>query len=209
MADGQVESLWTIDELAAKATVELSRSGVGQQSRRVAAIPNLRTVRFYTTHGLLDRPLAFRGRTALYGRRHLLQLVAIKVLQARGLSLVEVQKRLLGLDDGALAKLAGLVLERDGGDGSRSDEGGAFWREAPVDAEVAHLDADSREPRSARIEGVEVAEGVVVLLQGAERDLYDDDVDAIKAAAAPLIKLLRARRLVAARSTQGGTDHAT
>jgi DNA-binding transcriptional MerR regulator len=49
-----------------------------------------------------------RGRTALYQRRHVLQLVAIKHLQAKGLSLVDIQARLLGASDAELARLARL-----------------------------------------------------------------------------------------------------
>ena len=78
----------------------------GVSSGRVRDVPDLRTIRYYTTLGLLDRPAEMRGRTALYGRRHLLQLVAIKRLQARGLSLAEVQERVVGLSDAALRRLA-------------------------------------------------------------------------------------------------------
>ena len=46
-------------------------------------VPDARTIRYYATLGLIDRPEAFRGRTALYGARHLSQLVAIKRLQAK------------------------------------------------------------------------------------------------------------------------------
>ena len=69
----------------------------GQASGRVRDVPDRRTIRYYTTLGLIDRPAAMRGRTALYGLRHLLQLAAIKRLQAHGLSLAEVQQRLVGL----------------------------------------------------------------------------------------------------------------
>ena len=79
-------------------------------------MPDLRTIRYYTTLGLLDRPAAMRGRTALYGPRHLLQLVAIKRLQARGLSLAAVQERVVGLSDAALRRLA-----RQRGTGTSAD----------------------------------------------------------------------------------------
>ena len=45
-----------------------------------------RTVRLYTTQGLIDRP-GKDGRSAIYGRRQLLQLVLIRYLARRGLSL--------------------------------------------------------------------------------------------------------------------------
>src|SRR5687768_1047958 len=107
MSKGELHPTWTIAELservsAALAEVEYEPPINGQ----VRAIPDLRTIRYYTTLGLLDRPAAMRGRTGLYARRHLLQLVAIKRLQAEGRSLTEVQTALAGLDDGALAAIA-------------------------------------------------------------------------------------------------------
>ena len=100
---------WKIDKLADLVSGALDVAGYdGQRSGRVRAVPDPRTIRYYTTLGLLDRPAAMQGRTAYYGRRHVLQLVAIKRLQARGLSLVEVQRCLAGADDGALARWADL-----------------------------------------------------------------------------------------------------
>src|SRR6266542_6508786 len=104
----QANPLWTIDDLGTQVALALSVDYEGQASGRIRDIPDRRTIRYYTTLGLIDRPLEMRGRTALYGRRHLLQLVAIKRLQARGLSLAELQQRLLGLSDAALQKLAQL-----------------------------------------------------------------------------------------------------
>src|SRR5437764_5230066 len=100
------EPLWTLDELCARVAVALAVDYAGQASGRVREVPDRRTIRYYTTLGLIDRPAAVRGRTALYGRRHLLQLVAIKRLQAHGLSLAEVQSRLVGLTDSDLVVLA-------------------------------------------------------------------------------------------------------
>src|ERR1700736_5292975 len=102
------EPLWTIDELGARVALALSVDYEGPPNSRVREIPDRRTIRYYTTLGLIDRALEMRGRTALYGRRHLLQLVAIKRLQARGLSLAEIQQRLVGQSDAALDRLARL-----------------------------------------------------------------------------------------------------
>jgi len=60
----------------------------------VREAPDARTVRYYQTLGVLDRPLRYDGRRALYGRRHLLQVLCVKLLQARGLSLAQVQQAL-------------------------------------------------------------------------------------------------------------------
>src|SRR5436305_3354800 len=98
--------LWTLDELCDRVERALAVDYHGQASGRVRDVPDLRTIRYYTTLGLIDRPAAMRGRTALYGPRHLLQLVAIKRLQARGLSLAQVQEQLLGASDVMLGRLA-------------------------------------------------------------------------------------------------------
>src|SRR6478752_8073803 len=99
---------WTIGELSELVLRVLHSSGLleadyaGQPSRRVSAIPQERTIRWYASIGLLDKPLVMRGRTALYGRRHLYQLVAIKRLQAQGRSVAQVQEDLLGATDATL-----------------------------------------------------------------------------------------------------------
>ena len=63
-------------------------------------------MRWYATIGLVDRPLAARGRTALYGPRHLLQLVAVKRLQAQGRTLAEIQFELAGASEDTLRRVA-------------------------------------------------------------------------------------------------------
>ena len=100
---------WRIDQLADVVGKALNLAPYdGQTSRRVRGVPDQRTIRYYTTLGLLDGPVELRGRTAYYGRRHVLQLVAIKRLQARGLSLVQVQQSLSGVDQRTLTRWASL-----------------------------------------------------------------------------------------------------
>ena len=69
---------------------------------RVSARPDVRTLRYYQTLGVLDRPLRYDGRQAIYGFRHLLQAVAVKLLQARGFTLSQAQQALAGATDAAL-----------------------------------------------------------------------------------------------------------
>jgi DNA-binding transcriptional MerR regulator len=64
--------------------------------QRIQAVPDARTLRFYQSTGLLDRPLRYDGRVAKYGWRHLLQVVAVRALQAQGMSLAQVQAALAG-----------------------------------------------------------------------------------------------------------------
>src|SRR6516225_7695147 len=144
------EPLWTLDELGAQVALALSVDYEGSASGRVRDIPDPRTIRYYTTLGLLDRPAEMRGRTALYGPRHLRQLVAIKRLQARGFTLVQVQERLLGITDSALAKLAKLPADMNLGAQAppppTPEPTEAFWKRTP--AEPAAPADDAGEPVS-------------------------------------------------------------
>jgi hypothetical protein len=104
------ELIGTIDDLSTAVAAALADGYAGAPNARVREVPDRRTIRYYTTLGLIDRPAEMQGRTAFYGRRHLLQLVAIKKLQARGRSLAEVQQALTGLTDTALARVAEIDL---------------------------------------------------------------------------------------------------
>src|SRR6516162_8029706 len=126
------EPLWTIDELGAMVALALSVGYSGQANGRVRDVPDRRTIRYYTTLGLIDRPAQMRGRTALYGRRHLLQLVAIKRLQERGQSLAEIQAHLVGRSDAVLARLARVPAEAesDAAEAPPAVREGSFWTAA-------------------------------------------------------------------------------
>lgn len=136
-----VEPGWPLDELARRTTAALRRVALASSSGRVRDLPDPRTIRYYTTLGLLDRPQGYRGRVALYGPRHLLQLVAIKRLQAEGQALSEVQSRLYGLSDAELAALASLPAGVVDLPTSAAEAGPAtaprpagrpFWKAAPA-----------------------------------------------------------------------------
>jgi DNA-binding transcriptional MerR regulator len=75
-----------------------------QADGRVSQAPDARTIRYYGTLGLVDRPRIL-DREARYTRRHALQLAAIKALQAQGLPLSEVQSRLYGRSNSELENL--------------------------------------------------------------------------------------------------------
>lgn len=179
------EALWTLDELTAEVAVALGLGVARQASGRVREIPDRRTIRFYTTRGLLDPPAEFRGRTALYRRRHLLQILAIKRLQARGMSLIEVQQRLLGISERRLSQLAEVNDAPPAAPASVEDDDEPFWKAEPqaLQAEV---------PRS--LMSVPLAAGVTLLVEGVG-PLDEIDLAALRAAAAPLLKLLAPRRL--------------
>ncbi|WP_235834147.1 MerR family transcriptional regulator [Actinomadura logoneensis] len=103
-----MDETWTISELAEHAAASLAAEGVPQVNGRVRDLPNERLIRWYTSIGLLDPPLGRRGRTALYGPRHLLQLLAVKRRQALGRSIAEIQVELAGAPDSVLRGFAEL-----------------------------------------------------------------------------------------------------
>jgi DNA-binding transcriptional MerR regulator len=67
-------------------------------------LPDARTIRYYTTLGLLDRPF-IDGRQARYSQRHVLQLLAVKALQSMQFPLARVQEKLYGLTESELKSL--------------------------------------------------------------------------------------------------------
>lgn len=218
------QPLWNIDELGAVVALTLAEDYAGPPNKRVRDVPDRRTIRYYTTIGLLDRPEEMRGRTALYGRRHLAQIVSIKRLQAQGLSLAEIQHRLLGITDAALHRLAKLPnLEDLASVESSAHEpadrrGNAFWSATPAapapettqaipdDATIMY-DATPSEsvvelPATRPLQGVPLGDEVILLLSPS-RTIDEADLPAIRAAAAPLLKLLQARRLLRPRQERG------
>jgi DNA-binding transcriptional MerR regulator len=208
------EPIWTIDELSGAVEAALAEDYEGPPNARVRGVPDERTIRYYTTLGLLDRASDMRGRTALYGRRHLLQLVAIKKLQARGQSLAEIQRSLLGQTDAALARLAGIdrseVRSRPAIASVRPAR--EFWRQAPAPAppcpsELDRGRASGRETAADRPEAndkLQVLHGIeltpdVTLLLAAARPLESEDLQDLRTAAAPLIDFLARLEIISPR----------
>jgi len=202
--------LWTLDELIAEVALALAVDYSGQTSGRVRDVPDARTIRYYTTLGLIDRPAQMRGRTALYGRRHLLQLVAIKRLQAKGLTLAELQSRVVGQTNAALRKLAEMPADRqqtadkadtdhqEPRDTSNKRRGEAFWAASPQAVPQSQTTDElqmNHRPGAIPLAGVALDDGVTLLLQG-RRALDEHDIQALRSAAAPLLKLLRRWRIL-------------
>jgi DNA-binding transcriptional MerR regulator len=200
--------LWTLDELGARVALALAVDYDGQLNGRVRNVPDRRTIRYYTTLGLIDRPAEMRGRTALYGMRHLLQLVAIKRLQTRGLALAEIQTRVIGRTDAALRQLAQLPADFEPAGHTKpqtpeSPRRERFWNAAP--AEVA----GSEKPAAVeKLIGVPLTDGATLLLHS-PRSLDEHDLSALHVAAAPLLKQLTARRLLAGNEGKSHTKGET
>lgn len=122
----------SLDQLADEVAYALeyyNLSGPHTDSR-ISPVPDARTIRYYTTLGLIDRPRV-EGRQARYGKRQLLQLLTIKALQSHGFPLADIQTRIFGRSENELESLlVGLAggNKQEGGDAPRP----VVWREVTI-----------------------------------------------------------------------------
>ncbi|MDB4960233.1 MAG: hypothetical protein JWP01_232 [Myxococcales bacterium] len=193
-----------VDEVAARlAVLPLQKNG------QIRSVPDERTIRYYGSLGLLDRP-AMRGRTALYGLRHLAQVVAIKRLQQAGRSLAEIQAMWPQLTDETLGSLSGVGLPAKGRAPARKE----FWKRDSAARQAALADLDGAPapepeivapaPRAAALPvppaelRVQLAPNVFITIampEGGTLALSHADIRALRAAAAPLVAELALRQL--------------
>jgi len=82
-----------LDEIAERANDVLDSRHVVVRDGRASEGVDPRTIRFYQTLGIVPKP-AYEGRKALYGREHLVRVVAAKLLQSEGHSLAQIQAAL-------------------------------------------------------------------------------------------------------------------
>jgi DNA-binding transcriptional MerR regulator len=196
---GAMEGPWTILELAEHAAETLAAaqpavppahagtpSGPARPNGRVRDVPNERLVRWYVTVGLVDPPLSRRGRVAQYGRRHLLQLVAVKRRQAEGRSLAEIQAELAGATDEALAVVARIPDTQDAPD-ALATAPARFWA------------------RQARQAGAATAERTGPPAAAAAAGVGQPGAAAAERAGPPVAAAERARRPAAA-AARGGQE---
>jgi hypothetical protein len=211
-----MDELWTLVELAELAAEALATPGTVdpdgsdgsdgpdrgpvRANGRVRDVPNERLIRWYGTVGLVDPPLSRRGRVARYGRRHLLQLVAVKRRQVEGKSLAEIQAELAGATDEALAAVARVPALGPGLAQGASAEPDRFWARRPQQpaAEASTAGADSGGggvPTAGLVHGIRLAPGVMLLLDSADREPGPEDMAGIMNAAWPLLRELASRGL--------------
>lgn len=89
----------TLDELVDAAEALLAEVAPVQQRYKVTARPDVRTIRYYTSLGLLPKPLGYDGGRARYALTHLLRLLLIKKLQAEHHTLTRIKQELAGASD--------------------------------------------------------------------------------------------------------------
>ena len=95
----------------------------------------LRNVRYYRTLGLVDAPLTGGG--AGYGEKHLLQILAIRLLQAQGLPLYRIRDLLFGrtLEELRQIEKRGLAELREAGVSVFRPSSGENWTMTRLDEE--------------------------------------------------------------------------
>jgi hypothetical protein len=199
-------SNWTLQELVDRVANQIAALPAPKNGQ-VRAVPDERTIRYYQTIGLLDRPLATRGRTALYGDKHVAQIVAIKRMQAMGRSLAEIQLVWPSLDAVALTRMSGIPIEQ----GLQPSSRPAFWKQEPAALDAVERgpaqDAPALEPVVQLEVRIELGPGVVLALARTNDlgalSLSPADLAAIHAAAAPLLSELASRQLAAYPTTDG------
>lgn len=170
---------WTIGALATAAQSALAAAPDTPRRGRGRAAPDVRTIRYYTSIGLLAAPLGTAGRAALYGELHLAQLVAIKHLQARGATLDEIRQQLTDASLHDLHKLAPF-------DSPPLPPSDIIPQPPPLPSPcVAHP-----------VRSVSLGEGVTLTLTTGRGTLSREDLTAIGAAAAPLMQALSERGLL-------------
>ena len=221
-------SEWTIAELAGRVAKALGDE-VRQSSGRVTDVPDGRLIRWYATIGLLDPPRR-QGRQALYGPRHLAQLVAIKHRQAEGRSLAEIQAELVGATDETLQAIAqtptAAAAALDGSpapsqqprDWVGSGQARAtFWSQHAARLAQQAADPGPRAPAppvgyavhpvpaADLVTAIRLAPGVTVVLDAPRRTATGDDLAAIRAASNPLLETLAERGLHRPDANRGGS----
>ena len=183
-----MDESWTLQQLVAEAASWIATLPPPKNGQ-VRAVPDDRTVRYYAALGLLDRPSAMRGRTAIYGRRHLAQVIAIKRLQSAGHSLADIQAMWPTLDDLTLGRLTGVTLPARVAKPRQE-----FWKKPPAPG-VSSPKPVPAAPVEVRIELAPGAVVTIALPEGAA--LTSADVHALRVAAAPFVAELAKRGLTA------------
>lgn len=142
---------WNLHDLATLTAALLEAAAVRPINPAAATTPNARTVRYYVTRGLVAAPDG-RGTAAIYGYRHLLQVLAIKLRQMEGATLEAIAGELQQLTGDVLERRVAAALgqglpapDRLPFEGADSFTGGRTGRAFQTGtAADAHLDTDAR-----------------------------------------------------------------
>lgn len=142
---------WNARGLAAHAASLVDSAGIRPTNASARAAPSARSVRFYVSAGLMDRPDG-TGTAATYHYRHLLQLLTVKIRQREGQSLDEIRKEVRTLAGDVLEKrvagsLEPVLVVRADQVALRADEPVAWRRVSVADGIELHVREDSSAAR--------------------------------------------------------------
>lgn len=184
---------WSLDAFISSVADTMADLGID------APAPDRRTVRYYSTFGVLDRP-TMAGRQARYHQRQLRQVLAVKRLQAQGVRLAAIAQRLAGLDPDQLHALAvGDTASIGSCPEPAAQPPVEFWmRRQPVNVSPpaarspapASAEPASPQPPAFQQTVVELAPGVRLVLDGTE--INPTELTALRQSAAGLVDTITA-----------------
>jgi DNA-binding transcriptional MerR regulator len=87
----------------------LSELGFEQKRGTVSLVPDERTVRYYLAEGLIQPADEKQGTASVFSYKHLLQLVAVKKLQAEHLAIKKIRELVTDKDEQQLESLLGVT----------------------------------------------------------------------------------------------------
>jgi hypothetical protein len=154
---------WNARGLASHVTGLVDSVGVRPTNASARAAPSARSIRYYIANGLLDRPEG-TGTSATYGYRHFLQLLAVKIRQREGATLLTIKREMKELTGDALERRVATAL------------GAALG----ATAETRRVNADSENPGSWR--RIAVADGVELHVREDSPSAGDDALVAMREA---------------------------
>lgn len=123
--------LLTIETLAERANAWCHAHRIAPVSGQAGEVVTERNIRFYRTTGLVDAPEG-----GGYGEKHLLQLIAIRLLQAQSLPLRRIRELLFGRSPAELREIQKRgVAEARSRTSARTPmpTGDELWRMIPLD----------------------------------------------------------------------------
>lgn len=179
-----MSNLLNYQELADEVARILISNNVTPPNKQSAALPDVRTLRYYLTQGLLDKAATVDGKQG-FGYKHLLQILATRRLQAEGFQLKAIKSRIQGaaLDD--LLSICKIPKE------TLPD---LFVEEASkvkVSAESFHPEKDeapSKKRSVATLTQISLTKKATLLLN--YDNLSAEDLTRIESAAAPLLDVI-------------------
>lgn len=123
---------FSLDELSQRINAWCAEHEIAPASGQAGETVSERNVRYYRTLGLIDAPEA-----GAYGEKHLLQLTAVRLLQAQGLPLRRIRELIYGrsLEDLREIRRRGLMDANRVSSASRFalPAGDELWRAIPLD----------------------------------------------------------------------------